>query len=497
MKNYRSYMERQEMSAAAHDRLISLDVPSKAVRRPWAKYGALAACAVLIAGIGAWRLAPGSAPGPETDPVADAATSTPVQTEGMAGLQPDEAQPVEPSDGFVVRSWAESDKLTFPMVPAIVYQDVDNIPELAASRAFAPGTFTVELTKEDIQDIFWGPEGKPEAEHPKIEQGDLPWTLFWDGYTVHGIAWYDGQGQFTELSIWGEKDRASFSLELRLGALPFTCLAEPDRGDEISQFNGVEITGWSKVYDRDGDGLTDYICGSEFMMENHIGVRFKNQNSSMEAEYGGGSDMNLGGSCTFNALFVRQALTGGLHLDHLMTAGHIPAWRDVTFETLEQARLESEFAPYLPVSEPEGYGDYTGNKEFFGRLSYQEGVQNMLFVRWSREYDTVEIDVSFPEGGGVSRETVDINVPESYDTRLYESPWCDSVPAEYQSGFYSVTFRAEDLTLDAVMAREVPHDTGGMSFHFNVLHSNGVVVSYSCDGMTAQQVWELVENTLT
>ena len=178
MKNYRSYMERQEMSTAAHDRLISLDVPSKAVRRPWAKYGALAACVVLIAGIGAWRLAPGSAPGPETDPVAAAAASTPVQTEGMAGLQPDEAQLVEPSDGFVVRSWAESDKLTFPMAPAIVYQDVDNIPELAASRAFAPGAFTVELTKEDIQDIFWGPKGKPEVELPKIDRGDLHWDLF-------------------------------------------------------------------------------------------------------------------------------------------------------------------------------------------------------------------------------------------------------------------------------------------------------------------------------
>ena len=30
--------------------------------------------------------------------------------------------------------------------------------------------------------------------------------------------------------------------------------------------------------------------------------------------------MDLGGAQTFNALFVRQALTGGLHLDHLKTA---------------------------------------------------------------------------------------------------------------------------------------------------------------------------------
>lgn len=121
----------------------------------------------------------------------------------------------------------------------------------------------------------------------------------------------------------------------------------------------------------------------------------------------------------------------------------------------------------------------------------------MLFVRWSQGYDTVEIDVNFPEGSNTAHyEPVDINVPESYDTRLYQIPWCDSVPDEYQGSFYSVTFRAEDLSLDAVMAREVPHDTGGTSFNFSVLHSNGVVVSYSCDGMTARQVWELVEDTL-
>ena len=70
------------------------------------------------------------------------------------------------------------------------------------------------------------------------------------------------------------------------------------------------------------------------------------------------------------------------------------------------------------------------------------------------------------------------------------------MPGEYRNHFYSVTFQAEDMSLDAVMAREAPHDTGGVSFHFNVLHSNGVVVGYSCDGMTAHQVWELVKETL-
>ena len=498
MRYYHSYMDRQEISPAAHEKLLNLCAARKTPRRLWAKYGALAACAVLIVGVGAWRLGPGTAPNLDSDPpLAAVSTPAPVQTEAADRPQTSQADPIEPPDGFVVHSPVESGKLAFPMVPGIVYQDVSYTPELAASRTFAPGAFTEALTEEDIQGIFWGAQGKPEAEHPKTEQGDLPWMLFWDGYTVHGTAWYDHQGVLTELTIWGEKGRASFTLELRRGALPFTCCVDMSRDDAVSEFNGVEVTGWSRVYDRDGDGRTDYICGSEFMTENKIGVRFQNINSAMQAEYGDGKDMDLGGSRTFNALFARQALTGGLYLDHLMTADYVPAWRDVTFDTLEQARQEEEFAPYLPAAEPEGYSAYVGNKDFFARLSYQEGHQNMLFVRWSRGYDNVEVEVNFPEGTSTARyEPVDIRVPESYDTRLYEIPWCDSVPDEYRLDFYSVTFRTEDMSPEAVAAREVPHDTGGASFHFNVLHPNGVVVSYSCDGMTAGEVWELVEGTL-
>ena len=500
MRYYHSYMDRQEISPSAHEKLLNLRAERKLPRRPWVRYAALAACAALILGVGVWGLNTGSTADQPGSP--SPVDQAPAPTEAVNLPQPDDAHPVEPPEGFVVSGPAQGDKLAFPMIPYIHYQDVSAVPETTASRAFAPGSFTVDLTREDIQAIFWGAQGKPEAGHPKTEQGDLPWMLFWDGYTVHGYAWYDGQGQLTELTIRGDKGRASFTLELRLGALPFTCCVDMSRGDQISQFNGVDIAAWSRVYDRDGDGLADYICGSEFMTPDDIGVRFENHNSAMEAEYDGGTggvDPALDGACTFNALFVRQALTadGGLHLDHLMAADYIPSWREESFDTLDQARQEADFAPYLPAAEPEGYSAYIGNKDFHGHLSYQEGRRNMLFVRWSQGYDNVEAEVNFPEGNSTSHyEPVDINVPESYDARLYDIPWCDSVPEEYRMDFYSVTFRAEDMSLEAVMAREVPHDTGGSSFHFSVLHANGVVVSYSCDGMTARQVWELVEGTL-
>ena len=488
MKQYKSYMDRQEISPAVHENLLNLEAGKKSAR-PWMKYGALAACAALIIGVGAWKLAP-----------APATTPNPPQSSGQfaAGYNPlpGEKDMVESDDLFVVSSPAGGGKLAFPMIPDINYQDITDQSQLSsdASRAYLPGSFMTNLKKEDVQTIFWGPEGKPQADHPKTEQGDLPWMLFWDGYTLQGRALYDGQGQLMELWLWGEQDRASFELELCPGALPFTCCIDVNRGDIISEFNGVSVAGWSQVYDRDGDGQDDYICGSEFMTPNDIGVRFVNQNSLAQAEYAPGGDMDLGGAQTFNALFVRQALTGGLHLDHLKTAENVPAWREEEFATLDQARQEAGFAPYLPASEPEGYSAYSGNKEFYSRLSYQEGVKNTLFVRWSRGYDNVEVAVY--RDGCYSYNLVSPDEPESYDLSLYPIPWCDSVPEEHWETVNSPAFRAEDMSLEIVEARGREHDTGGMTYSFDVLHPDGTVVSYRCDGMTAQQVWALVAETL-
>lgn len=489
MEYYKKYMDRQEISPSAHEKLLNLEVPRRR-SRPWITYGALAACAALVLGAGLWRLSPAPEPLPSGSQ--------------LASDSPSVSEDVPPSSGtvymggwesgFVVNGPVEGGKLMFPMIPAIDYQDITSESDAAASRAFAPGSFTVDLSKEDIQTIFWGPEGKPRADHPKAEQGDLPWTLFWEGYFLHGSAWYDNQGQLMELTIYGEQGRAEFTLELRLGALPFTCCIDLDRGDQLSQFNGVSVAGWSKTYDRDGDGATDYICGSEFMTQDNIGVRFVNQNSAMGAEYVPGGDMEPEGAQTFNALFVRQALTGGLYLDHLGTADTIPEWREEEFSALAQARQEEEFAPYLPTREPEGYSAYAGNKEFYGRLSYQEGRKNTLFVRWSRGYDNVEVDVY--RDGYYSYHLADVNEPASYDLRLYSIPWCDSVPEEYRETVNCPAFRAEDMSLSIVEARGHEKDTGGLSFDFDVVHPDGTAVSYRCDGLTAEQVWAMVEEAL-
>lgn len=465
MKYYKSYWDRQEISPDVHEKLINLEPPARCAR-PWLKYGALAACAALVIGVGVWKLAPRPAP-IQYSSVGDTSDREEVLY-GQPGLSSD-------SD-FVVNSPVAEGAYNFYAMPAIFYQDITAQSELAASRAYAPGTFPVDLTKEDVQKLFWGPEGKPEN-----TDYDLPWALYWDGYTLHGHAWYDGEGQLTELTLWGERGRSSFELELRLGELPFTCCVDMNRGDVISEVFGVQVAGWSKVYDRDGDDQDDYICGSEFMTKNDIGVRFVSQNN-------GKIEDGIDGEAWFNTLFVRQALTDGLSLNHLMTAENIPAWREESFDTLAQARQEADFAPYLPTAELSGYS------EFYSNLSYQEGVRNRLFVRWSRGYDNVEVCVY--RDGYHPYHLVDPSKPETYDLRLYPIPWCDSVPDEYWDTVNDPAFRAEDMSLAIVEARGREHDTGGMTWSFDVLHPDGTLVSYRCDGMTAEAVWALVEETL-
>lgn len=480
MKNYKTYMDRQELSPEVRERLLALEVKKRGPR-PWARYGALAACAALIVGVGVWKLGPGPAEVPYGG--SGAVSSGQGATYDQPGLASDSSTGVLGNwdyPCFVVSGPEDTGQaIAFYEMPDIRYAAVEDFEMPAdAVRCWEPGEFWRDLEKEDIQRVFWGAEGKPET-----ADCDLPWALFWTGYTVWGEAHYSGQGELQDLYVRGEKGEAGFTLALSPGQIPdYGCI--PIEKDQTTQVFGVEVAGWYRQ--SEGEGGTSYTCGSEFLTENEIGVRFESWNN-------GRAEDGLDGETWFNTLFVREALVGGLHLDHLMTAEKIPAWREEQFSTLAQARQESEFAPYLPASGPEGF------PEFEGSLSYQEGVRNGLWLRWSKpmKYDEVAISVSLPEDGGGSLPVpVDIHVPASYDTRLYEIPWCDSVPEEYVLDFFSVTFRAQDMSLEAVRAREVEKDTGGSEFHFKVLHDNGAVVSYTFSGMTAEQVWALVEQTL-
>lgn len=443
MKQYESYMERQEVSASFHEKLLTLEPPARR-SGGWRRWGALAACCALIAGLGLWRLGSRQTPGRE-DP----------GTSAISGQE-------QPADA----------------VPEITYRQETS--GIAAAIALPDGSFARELPAEQLAALL-----AREGESLDSVLAALGWT----DYALRGEAIYDGAGQLWLLTVTGQHpDGPEFTLELCPGELPPTCVVTP--AQETAQVNGVSVSAWYGSWDRDGDGKTEHMCESEFMAGD-VGVHYENADAPFAAQYGS-ADGALGGAQRLNAMLVGRFLGQGVDLSEIMTAEDVPAWREESFSSLTQARQE-EFAPYLPTADVPGYG------EFYGRLSWQEGSYHDLFVRWSRGYDDVEVAVCrCPEK---EYSTVDVDAPEQYDVRRYDIPWSESVPEEYRDTVYDPVFRAEDMSLSVVQARVLDRDDAGegraVSIRFAVLHPDGTVVRYTCKGLTAEQVWAMVEPTLT
>ncbi len=204
MNGYQRFMDRQTMSETGMARLLELEKTHKRKGAQVMKFTALAACAALIIGVGIHTLTP-EAPGPVAEDVPAPSqlgtVADPIATEPVLD---DVGQAAADFHGFTAAGPGDGAKLMFPMIAGVDYADVTGGPEVAASIALPEGSFLVELTKEDIQKLFWGPEGKPAVEHPKADPGDFPIMLMnWAGYDITGGSTYDGNGDLLELWIRG------------------------------------------------------------------------------------------------------------------------------------------------------------------------------------------------------------------------------------------------------------------------------------------------------
>lgn len=139
-------------------------------------------------------------------------------------------------------------------------------------------------------------------------------------------------------------------------------------------------------------------------------------------------------------------------------------------------------------------------REFEGTLSYQEGVRNTLFLRWSRGYSDVTVRVSLPESGTPQGNTADVSNPAAYDVRLYSIPWRDSVPEEYRETVDNPIFRARDMTREVVSARARSYqDTGdidGPRINFTIRYSDGTEAEYTSKGLSEDALWAIISPAL-
>ncbi len=342
-------------------------------------------------------------------------------------------------------------------LPRLAYPET-NQGEMSADIALPDGAITVELTDAQIAAIL----GDPLAS--ELER-----------YAVTGRATYDGTGKLWQAELRGAADNGdSFYIELAPGEIPPTCVVF--LGGEMTEVCGVEVQDWGRRFDSNGDGVQEHHYNSAFIAHD-VGIR--------------ASFTSVDG-CDDSTLFIYRAAETGLTLSHIAQLEEVPEFRSVWLTDYSQALNEPDFAAYLPQSVPEGFG------EFGGKLVYQEGIDNHLVVWWHRGYDDLHLYIRRPEDGtSGAYSPVDINAPETWDRRLYSGDfWGEGLSSELLDTLYFPTFRAEDMTRDVIDGRKMPRDTGGDSYQFHILHPDGTAVEYSISGLTADEVWAIVEPTL-
>lgn len=152
--------------------------------------------------------------------------------------------------------------------------------------------------------------------------------------------------------------------------------------------------------------------------------------------------------------------------------------------TLAQAREDDVLGAYVPTALPAGYA-------FEEAYRVTESGEANLTVCWTRGMDSITLHLERTENPPA---TVDVEKTESYDQRLYEVPYGETVPREYRQTFDNPVFAAEDFSLEIVESRMKSYDDQGDTDTprgtFYVLYPDGVLVRFSGRG-TAKEIWEM------
>ena len=164
--------------------------------------------------------------------------------------------------------------------------------------------------------------------------------------------------------------------------------------------------------------------------------------------------------------------------------------------TLEEARCQALVGEYLPLNVPDGYVLESA------KGSAADSDAKEVTVCFSRGMDTIVIHVTDKYASEESKQQLeermaDLENVESYNVHVYEIPYAETVPEEYQASFYNPVFRVEDMTRELVEARmKIVADAGDTDTprgNLAILYDNGVCVEINADA-TAEEVWAMIQS---
>lgn len=156
--------------------------------------------------------------------------------------------------------------------------------------------------------------------------------------------------------------------------------------------------------------------------------------------------------------------------------------------TEEDARGWMPLGAYLPQDLPKGYRVESA----FIDLETQS-----VTMTWLQGMDYITVSVSSVEPGTV--ETVDISKTETYDKRLYEVPYAETVPRKYRETVDNPVFDFSDMDsetgLELVSSRMIAYDDAGDTDtprgNFSVLIEDDVLLYFNGRG-TPEEIWDMI-----
>lgn len=233
MKEYKSYMDRVNVSDEMHERLLGLEQGKKEGKpMKWKPYIAAAACAALLVGVGVWRV--GARPNGERwrdlvatfdpyDEIESAQPSNPGQSSAAIEIAPVEGDGIEPGmktiEGYETRETrAGVDVAVYHVLPWIDYGSANEAAALSLDWDIPEGAIRRELSRQEIIAFLGGADAV-----------DL--HLDWSDYELSGWgAWCvdgdeNGDGPFWGAYLQGYKGPMDhFEFAVTAGQLPPTCV---------------------------------------------------------------------------------------------------------------------------------------------------------------------------------------------------------------------------------------------------------------------------------
>ena len=263
MKRYKDYMDGVEASDTLHEKLKNLEEPKKK-SQPWARYGAVAAALLLVAGVGAYGLSQGGwnalmdhfKPAAEVAPeIADIPAPYPnpdIATEDPNGPFADPHVPADRTGGGY--ELVDGEMVSYYVLPYIEYGMTKNRSEMAMDWDVPQGSTTRSLTRADIAALFGG-------------EKNLSDHLAWGDYELSGwAAWYE------DGSLWGafingykgELDHFEFAF-VTGEQYPPTCIMYG--GGVTNKIWDVSVTAWGYGGPNGRERRVDFLndgCGFRF-----------------------------------------------------------------------------------------------------------------------------------------------------------------------------------------------------------------------------------------